>query len=181
MFYNMGAKWKFLGKLQFWALSLLSLLFAVAIVLTNMLPLEDVLETVPKFFLQWPNRLCETVGDAWIRAVIVFVVGTVLSYVLAVPAIALGEMVEDTAENKRYIRSLSDHLRSKTRTNEPINTAAKQPANPYQQPYPVSAHQTYQVAPVAVAEPVAEPAAEPMAETAPVVAEEAPVEPAVAE
>jgi len=181
MFYNMGGKLKVLGKIQFWALSALSLMFAVAIVLTNMLPLEDVLETVPKFFLQWPNKLCESVGDAWLHAAIVFVVGTVISYVLAVPTIALGELVEDTAENKRYIRSLSDHLRSKTKTGEPINTAAKQPANPYQQPYPVSAHQTYQVAPAPAAETVAEPVAEPVVEVAPAAAEEAAAEAIVAE
>lgn len=170
MFYNMGGKVKLLGKIQFWALSALSLCFAIAIVLTNMLPPKDVLEYIPSFFLQWPNGLCETVGDAFIRALIVFVCGTVIAYVSAVPVIAFGELVEDTAENKRISRSLSDHLRSKTSTTAPINNTAKQQAA-YQQTYPVSPYQVYQpvaVAPVAPAAPVASPAAEP-APAAPVV------------
>ncbi len=171
MFYNMGGKVKLLGKIQFWVLSALSLCFAVAIVLTNMLTPEDVLEYIPRFFLQWPNGLCETVGDAFIRALIVFICGTVIAYVSAVPVIAFGELVEDTAENKRISRSLSDHLRSKTSTTAPINNAAKQQAA-YQQAHPVSPYQAYQpvvVAPVATVAPVAAPVAEP----APVAAPEA--------
>ena len=164
MFYNMGGKLKLLGKIQFWALSALSLCYAVAIVLLNTMPLMDALQTIPSIFLLWPNQLCESLGEALLRSLLVFVIGVVVAYISAVPVIAFGELVDDTAENKRVNKSLSDHLRSKTSTTAPINTASKQVS--YQQPYPVSPYQTYQ--PVVMAAPVAPVAPAPAAEPAPV-------------